>query len=92
MTIDALNQSPGALAHYIKHLANEPGTAAQFNRWKRHFRLDIQEWPCLLCEHVKKAKKLPRLLMPRPPVSRHKELCTSWPHLDFSGGNASTLS
>ena len=56
VTIDALNQTPRALAHYIKHLAKDPKASSQFTEWRRHYTVEVEEWPCLLCRHVRNAK------------------------------------
>ena len=98
--IDALGQSPRALAHYLKHLVKEssrdaPGRVhlGDYLRWKTIYNLYLTEWPCLLCEKLRRKKiykerylKLKSSRNEFPTKQFSSELCTSWPKLDFSGG------
>ena len=97
--IDALGQSPRALAHYLKHLVSNMAAGVKgrvdlsdYLRWKKTYELNLKEWPCLLCEKLRK-KRLTQMMLSSA-IGRNSyqnkllssELCTSWPTLDFSGG------
>ena len=96
--IDALGQSPRALAHYLKHLVNNRAGGIRgrvdvndYVRWKNNYELNLKEWPCLLCEKLR--EKRTKVTLPSTTgrnLYQNKllssELCTSWPTLDFSGG------
>jgi len=105
LTIDALGQSPRSLAHYLKHLASSsnrhPGdggarTAMLYDylKWKNEYEIHVKEWPCELCERLRKHKKTAKRTYGDDARSKNimglnkkvsTELCTSWPTLDFSG-------
>ena len=80
MVIDALNQTPKALAHYIKHLSKDTKAMKHFGEWKQRYKLTLLEWPCILCQRLRTSD-------PKTPRKTHSssELCTSWPSLNFSG-------
>ena len=98
--IDALGQSPRALSHYLKHLVKDRSTGRQpidhlynYLRWRQIYKLGIKEWPCLLCEKLRKEmsqKELHATSRKNAVGTRYElktsELCTSWPKLDFGGG------
>ena len=98
--IDALGQSPRALAHYLKHLVKESSKKdvrrvhlGDYLRWKAIYNLYLTEWPCLLCEKLRRKKiykekylKIESSRNEYQPELVSSELCTSWPTLDFSGG------
>jgi len=98
--IDALGQSPRALAHYLTHLVKESSQKvlgrvhlSDYLRWKTMYNLYLTEWPCLLCENLRR-KQIYKEKYLKAESSRNEyetklassELCTSWPTLDFSGG------
>ena len=99
--IDALGQSPRALAHYLKHLVKDRSTERQpigylrnYLRWKHIYQLGIKEWPCLLCEKLRKEffekerhSTSRKNAVGKQYKSKTFELCTSWPKLDFGGGD-----
>ena len=98
--IDALGQSPRALAYYLKHLGDDRFSTVQgkvelsdYLQWKTNYELKLKEWPCLLCETLRqKSNNIKTYLNDGSGTNRHPnkliapELCTSWPTLDFSGG------
>ena len=98
--IDALGQSPRALAHYLKHLAKvrspdklQSDHLQNYLKWKDYYQLSLRDWPCILCENLRKElfhKKSVPTFRKSSQESNHRskfsELCTSWPKLDFGGG------
>ena len=72
VTIDALNQTPRALAHYIKHLAKDPKASSQFTEWRRHYTVEVEEWPCLLCAHVRNTKASSGHSQPKKSMTRRR--------------------
>ena len=98
--IDALGQSPRALAHYLKHLVKNRSSERQqsdnlnkYLKWRHMYKLNMKEWPCILCEKLRKEameKKRTQGSRKDSIGNRHKpkssELCTSWPKLNFGRG------
>ena len=86
--------------HYLKHLVNDRSTGGQpidhlynYLRWRQIYTLGIKEWPCLLCEKLRKEmyqKERHATSINNAVGAQYElktpELCTSWPKLDFGGG------
>ena len=96
LVIDALGHSPRALANYLKHLVKYKMTGTKggvdlldYLRWRELFELELKEWPCLLCEILRKNKSKIQNTEVRKNTYQENivasELCTNWPTLNFSG-------
>ena len=81
--IDALNQSPKALAHYLKYLSRHKVDYDKYFDWRSRLELRIVAWPCLLCEALRQGRHLPGGLY-KEPLNRRTFPCTKWPDLNFT--------
>ncbi len=85
--IDALqNQSPEALARYLRHLHEHPKLLDRYREWRRDYVLESQHWQCRLCRELRNPEFPAKGERNVGNVTMKRPLCTKWPSLNFGGG------
>jgi len=81
--IDALNQSPKNLAHFLRHLDKNDELYNNYLQWKDEYMVEQDSWLCQLCSSLDSATNQfafpPTQVSLEPPA----DMCTSWPELKF---------
>jgi len=81
--IDALNQSPKNLAHFLRYLDRSDELYSSYLLWKDSYRVETQSWLCELCSSLDPNPG--QIALPQPQVSLEppQDRCTAWPDLKF---------
>jgi len=81
--IDALNQSPKNLAHFLRYLDRSDELYSSYLLWKDSYRVETQSWLCELCSSLDPNPD--QIALPHTQVSLEppQDRCTAWPDLKF---------
>jgi len=81
--IDALNQSPKNLAHFLRYLDKNDELYNNYLQWKDSFSISLDSWLCQLCSSLDSITS--QLAFPPTQVALEPpaDMCTQWPDLSF---------